>query len=82
MSNKNSQPKQTEEKMSEENVTNELLVSLEEARTLLEIAQKELQAQTIKGNKSAGVRARKALRATKNQLHEIVKASNEWGKET
>ena len=68
--------------MSEENVTNELLVSLEEARTLLEIAHKELTAQTVKGNKSAGVRARKALRASKKQLHEIVKASNDWGKET
>lgn len=67
--------------MSEENATNELLVSLEEARTLLEIAQKELRAQTIKGNKSAGVRARKALRTTKKQLHELVKASNDWGKE-
>lgn len=68
--------------MTEETVeTNALLADLTEAQTLLEIAQKELTAQTVKGNKSAGVRARKALRAAKNQIGDIVKASNTFGKE-
>lgn len=68
--------------MTEETVeTNVLLADLSEAQTLLEIAQKELTAQTVKGNKSAGVRARKALRAAKNQIGDLVKASNAFGKE-
>jgi hypothetical protein len=68
--------------MTEETVeTNALLTDLTEAQTLLEIAQKELTAQTVKGNKSAGVRARKALRAAKNPIGDIVKASNAFGKE-
>ena len=67
--------------MSEGNETNELLTQLEEATVLLDIANRELTAQTVKGNKSAGVRARKALRAAKKHIHEITQASNAFGKE-
>ena len=61
--------------------TNNILEHLEETRTLLDISVKELRAQTLRGNKSAGVRGRKVLRALKHQVHDIIKSSNKWGKE-
>lgn len=65
--------------MSEENA-DKLLEQMNEARILVELAAKELTAQVSKGNKAAGVRARKALRAAKQELHNITQASNALAK--
>jgi len=67
--------------MSEENVSNKLLDQAVELQTLFEIAVKELTAQSVKGNKSAGTRGRKALRALKGEIGDLVKASVAWDKE-
>lgn len=67
--------------MSEEN-THSLLEQMNEALVLVELAAKELNAQIVKGNKAAGVRARKALRAAKQELHAITQASNALTKES
>lgn len=58
---------------------NVILDRLDDVRRLLDVSRRELEAQTVKGNKSAGVRARKSLRTAKAALHEIVRESNLWG---
>lgn len=59
----------------------ELIQRLEEVRVMLEASNREMTAFLEKGNKSAGVRARRALRAVKKEVHAIVQESNKIGKE-
>ena len=58
--------------MSESNV---LLGQWEELKTLVESLEGDVVKNAIKGNKSAGVRARKGSRLLKKQATELVKAT-------
>tara|TARA_B100000035_G_scaffold282712_1_gene264448 strand:+ start:292 stop:498 length:207 start_codon:yes stop_codon:yes gene_type:complete len=54
--------------------TSELFQKWEELKVLIESLENDI-LKNVKGNKSAGVRARKGLRLLKNNASEIVKVS-------
>ena len=55
-------------------MNNTLLTQFEELKILVELTQKDIE-KNSQGNKSAGVRARKALRQVKKMASDIVKKS-------
>jgi len=61
--------------------TSELFQKWEELKVLIESLENDI-LKNVKGNKSAGVRARKGLRLLKNNASEIVKVSLSNDKET
>ena len=61
--------------------TSELFQKWEELKVLIESLENDI-LKNVKGNKSAGVRARKGLRLLKNNASEIVKVSLSNDKES
>ena len=61
-------------------MSSNLLTQWEEIKVLVESLETDLQ-KNAKGNKSAGVRARKGLRDLKKRASSLVKTSIESGKE-
>ena len=58
-------------------MTQNLLTQWEEFKVLVESIENDLLKNAVKGNKSAGVRARKGLRLVKKQATDLVKATLE-----